>query len=86
MTQAGFQIVPGEHPIAPVMLGDAALAARFAEKLLALGVYVIGFSYPVVPMGKARIRTQMSAGHDRAQIDRAIESFITVGRELGVVR
>jgi glycine C-acetyltransferase len=86
MTQAGFQIVPGEHPIAPVMLGDAALAAHFAEKLLALGVYVIGFSYPVVPMGKARIRTQMSAGHDRPQIDRAIESFITVGRELGVVR
>jgi glycine C-acetyltransferase len=85
MTQAGFQIVPGEHPIAPVMLGDAALASRFAEKLLALGVYVIGFSYPVVPMGKARIRTQMSAGHDRAQIDRAIESFITVGREFGVV-
>jgi glycine C-acetyltransferase len=85
MLQAGFQIVPGEHPIAPVMLGDAALAGRFAEKLLALGVYVIGFSYPVVPMGKARIRTQMSAGHDRPQIDRAIESFITVGRELGVV-
>ncbi len=86
MTEAGFQIVPGEHPIAPVMLGDAALAAKFAEKLLALGVYVIGFSYPVVPMGKARIRTQMSAGHDRAQVDRAIEAFITVGRELGVVR
>jgi glycine C-acetyltransferase len=86
MTDAGFQIVPGEHPIAPVMLGDAALAAKFAEKLLALGVYVIGFSYPVVPMGKARIRTQMSAGHDRAQVDRAVEAFITVGRELGVVR
>ena len=67
------------------MLGDAALAAKFAEKLLALGVYVIGFSYPVVPMGKARIRTQMSAGHDRTQIDRAVEAFITVGRELGVV-
>ena len=86
MTDAGFQIVPGEHPIAPVMLGDAALAAKFAEKLLALGVYVIGFSYPVVPMGKARIRTQMSAGHDRAQVDRAVEAFITVGRELDVVR
>jgi glycine C-acetyltransferase len=86
MSAAGFQIVPGEHPIAPVMLGDATLAAKFAEKLLALGVYVIGFSYPVVPMGKARIRTQMSAGHDRAQIDRAVDAFITVGRELGVVR
>jgi glycine C-acetyltransferase len=86
MTGIGFSIVPGEHPIAPVMLGDAALAARFAERLLDLGVYVIGFSYPVVPMGKARIRTQMSAGHDRAQIDRAIAAFETVGRELGVIR
>jgi glycine C-acetyltransferase len=86
MTDAGFQVVPGEHPIAPVMLGDAALAAKFAEKLLELGIYVIGFSYPVVPMGKARIRTQMSAGHDRGQIDRAVAAFITVGRELGVVR
>jgi glycine C-acetyltransferase len=85
MTAAGFQIAAGEHPIAPVMLGDAALAGRFAERLLALGVYVIGFSYPVVPLGKARIRTQMSAGHDRAQLDRAIAGFITVGRELGVV-
>ena len=85
MTEAGFQVVPGEHPIAPVMLGDAALAASFAEKLLDRGVYVIGFSYPVVPMGKARIRTQMSAGHDRAQLDRAIEAFVDVGRELGVL-
>jgi glycine C-acetyltransferase len=85
MTAAGFSIVPGEHPIAPVMLGDAALAANFAERLLDRGVYVIGFSYPVVPMGKARIRTQMSAGHDRAQIDRAIEAFVAVGRELGVL-
>jgi glycine C-acetyltransferase len=86
MTEAGFTIVPGEHPIAPVMLGDAALAARFAEKLLERGVYVIGFSYPVVPMGKARIRTQMSAGHTIGQLDRAIDSFIAVGRELGVIR
>jgi glycine C-acetyltransferase len=85
MTEAGFEVVPGEHPIAPVMLGDAALAAKFAEKLLDHGVYVIGFSYPVVPMGKARIRTQMSAGHDRPQLDRAIEAFIAVGRELGVL-
>ena len=85
MTEAGFQVVPGEHPIAPVMLGDAALAARFAEKLLERGVYVIGFSYPVVPMGKARIRTQMCAGHTLEQLDRAIEGFIAVGRELGVI-
>ena len=84
MTDAGFQIVPGEHPIVPVMLGDAALAAKFAEKLLEHGVYVIGFSFPVVPMGKARIRTQMCAGHDRGQLDRAIEAFIAIGRELGV--
>jgi glycine C-acetyltransferase len=85
MTEAGFDIVPGEHPIAPVMLGDAALAARFAERLLELGVYVIGFSYPVVPMGKARIRTQMCAGHSLEQLDAAIEAFVAVGRELGVI-
>jgi glycine C-acetyltransferase len=86
MNEAGFTIVPGEHPIAPVMLGDATLAAKFAEKLLERGVYVIGFSYPVVPMGKARIRTQMTAGHSLEQLDRAIEGFIAVGRELGVIR
>jgi glycine C-acetyltransferase len=85
MNEAGFTIVPGEHPIAPLMLGDAALAAKFAEKLLERGVYVIGFSYPVVPMGKARIRTQMTAGHSLQQLDRAIEGFIAVGRELGVI-
>jgi glycine C-acetyltransferase len=85
MTEAGFTIVPGEHPIAPVMLGDAALAARFAERLLERGVYVIGFSFPVVPMGKARIRTQMCAGHTLEQLDRAIDGFIEVGRELGVL-
>jgi glycine C-acetyltransferase len=86
MTEAGFTIAPGEHPIAPVMLGDAALAARFAERLLERGVYVIGFSYPVVPMGKARIRTQMCAGHTLEQLDRAIEGFVAVGRELAVIR
>ena len=69
-----------------VMLGDAALASKFAEKLLERGVYVIGFSYPVVPMGKARIRTQMTAGHSLEQLERAIEGFIAVGRELGVIR
>jgi glycine C-acetyltransferase len=86
MTAAGFTIVPGEHPIVPVMLGDAALAAKFAEKLLERGVYVIGFSFPVVPMGKARIRTQMSAGHTVEQLEQAIRGFIDVGRELGVIR
>jgi len=85
MSAAGFNIVPGEHPIAPVMIGDAALAARFAEHLLERGVYVIGFSYPVVPMGKARIRTQMCAGHTLEQLDRAIDGFVAVGRELGVI-
>jgi glycine C-acetyltransferase len=85
MLEAGFDIVPGEHPIAPVMIGDAALAARFAERLLERGVYVIGFSYPVVPMGKARIRTQMCAGHTLEQLDRAIDGFVAVGRELGVL-
>ncbi|MBP6108074.1 MAG: glycine C-acetyltransferase [Steroidobacteraceae bacterium] len=85
MSEAGFTLVPGGHPIAPVMLGDATLASKFAEKLLERGVYVIGFSYPVVPMGKARIRTQMTAGHSLEQLDRAIEGFIAVGRELGVI-
>ncbi len=85
MTAAGFTIVPGEHPIAPVMIGDAALAARFAERLLEHGVYVIGFSYPVVPMGKARIRTQTCAGHTLEQLDRAIGAFVSVGRELGIL-
>ncbi len=85
MSAAGFTLVPGEHPIVPVMLGDAALAGKFAERLLDRGVYVVGFSFPVVPMGKARIRTQMSAGHDRAQLDRAIDAFVAVGRETGVL-
>jgi glycine C-acetyltransferase len=86
MTTAGFELLPGEHPIVPVMLGDAALAARFAERLLERGVYVIGFSYPVVPMGKARIRTQMCAGHSREQLDRAVDAFTEVGRELGLIQ
>ena len=81
-----FTLVPGEHPIIPVMLGDAALAARMADRLLELGVYVIGFSFPVVPHGKARIRTQMSAAHTRAQLELAVDAFRTAGRELGVVR
>jgi glycine C-acetyltransferase len=82
---AGFELKPGEHPIIPVMLGDAALAGRVADALLARGVYVIGFSYPVVPKGQARIRTQMSAALTRAQLERALDAFAAVGRELGVL-
>ncbi len=85
MTERGFDLKPGEHPIVPVMLGDARLATAMADRLLEHGVYVIGFSYPVVPKGEARIRTQMSAGLDRGHLDRAIEAFTTVGRELGVI-
>lgn len=84
MTEAGFDIAPGEHPIVPVMLGDAALAGRFAEAMLARGVYVIGFSYPVVPQGKARIRTQISAAHTREDLQRAVEAFVDVRQELGI--
>ncbi|MBD8524661.1 glycine C-acetyltransferase [Pseudomarimonas arenosa] len=86
MTEAGFDLKPGEHPICPVMLYDAPLAQRFAERLLELGVYAIGFFFPVVPKGQARIRTQMSAAHTGEQLDRAIEAFITTGRELGVIK
>ena len=86
LSRAGFSLKPGEHPIIPVMLGDAALAARMADKLLERGVYVIGFSFPVVPKDQARIRTQMSAALERPQLQRAIEAFTTVGRELGVIR
>jgi glycine C-acetyltransferase len=86
LTQAGFDLKPGEHPIIPVMLGDAALAGRMAERLLERGVYVIGFSYPVVPKGQARIRTQMSAALSREQLERAVAAFTEVGRELGVLR
>ncbi len=85
LTAAGFDLKPGQHPIIPVMLGDAALAARMADALLARGVYVIGFSYPVVPQGEARIRTQMSAALTREQLGRALEAFSQVGRALGVV-
>jgi glycine C-acetyltransferase len=86
MTQAGFDLKPGEHPIIPVMLGDAALATRMADALLARGVYVIGFSFPVVPKGQARIRTQMSAALTRPELERAVAAFTEVGRELGVLR
>lgn len=84
LVDAGFQLVPGEHPIIPIMFGDAVRAARFAEAMLAEGVYVIAFSYPVVPQGKARIRTQMSAAHTQADLTRGLEAFAKVKRELGV--
>jgi glycine C-acetyltransferase len=86
MTKLGFDLKPGAHPIIPVMLGDARLAGAMADRLLDEGVYVIGFSYPVVPHGQARIRTQMSAGHSRDHLERAIAAFEKVGRELKVIR
>ncbi|MFW5660168.1 MAG: aminotransferase class I/II-fold pyridoxal phosphate-dependent enzyme, partial [Oceanicaulis sp.] len=85
MTEAGFELLPGEHPIIPVMLGDAALSQKMADALMEEGVYVIGFFYPVVPKGKARIRTQMSAAHTPEQIDQAVDAFTKVGKRLGVV-
>ncbi len=78
MTELGFNILPGEHPITPVMLGDAALASRMADALLERGIYVIGFSYPVVPQGKARIRVQVSAAHTRQELQFATEQFAAV--------
>ncbi|WP_223653003.1 glycine C-acetyltransferase [Hymenobacter psoromatis] len=86
MTAAGFDITPGEHPIVPVMLYDAKLAQEFAARMLDEGIYVVGFYYPVVPQGKARIRVQLSAAHTRAQLDKAIAAFTKVGRELGVLQ
>jgi len=85
MSKLGFRLLPGEHPIIPVMLGDAPLALAMAERLLAHGVYVIGFAYPVVPQGAARIRTQMCASHTRDDLDKAIQAFAAVGRELDVI-
>lgn len=85
MTEAGFDMKPGEHPIVPIMLYDAVLSQKMAEKLLEKGIYVIGFYYPVVPKGEARIRVQISAGHDREHLDAAINAFIEVGKELGVI-
>ncbi|WP_432735401.1 glycine C-acetyltransferase [Maridesulfovibrio sp. FT414] len=86
MSEAGFELVPGNHPIIPVMLGDAVLAQKMAAGLLKEGIYVIGFSFPVVPKGAARIRTQMSAGHTPEQVNKAVDAFIKVGRELGVIK
>jgi glycine C-acetyltransferase len=85
LEKAGFTLKPGQHPIVPVMLGDASQASRMADRLLEKGIYVIGFSYPVVPQGHARIRIQLSAAHTPEQIDRAVAAFAEVGRELGVI-
>jgi glycine C-acetyltransferase len=85
LTGLGFRLVAGDHPIIPVMLGDAPLAASMADRLLEEGVYVVGFSYPVVPEGQARIRVQMSAAHTRAELERAVAAFAKVGRALGVI-
>ena len=85
MAAAGFELRPGTHPIVPVMLHDAPLAQRFAERLIEEGIYAIGFFFPVVPKGQARIRTQLSAAHTREHLDRAIDAFTRIGRELGVI-
>ena len=85
MTEAGFDILPGEHPIVPIMLYDAVLAQNFASKLLAEGIYVIGFFFPVVPKGKARIRVQLSAAHESSHLEKAVAAFTKVGKELGVI-
>lgn len=85
MTKLGFKLIPGEHPIIPVMLGDASLAGRMSNRLLELGIYVVGFSYPVVPKGLARIRTQMSASHELHHLDKAIDAFEAVGKEFSVI-
>jgi glycine C-acetyltransferase len=85
MAQAGFELKPGTHPIVPVMVHDAPLAQKMAAELLDEGIYVVGFFFPVVPKGQARIRTQMSAAHSREQLDRAIDAFTRVGRRLGVL-
>jgi len=86
MTEAGFDIKPGDHPIVPIMLYDAVLAQNFASRLLEEGIYVIGFFYPVVAKGQARIRVQLSAGHEQRHLDKAIEAFTKVGKELGVLK
>jgi glycine C-acetyltransferase len=84
MTSLGFKVLPGTHPICPIMLGDAALAVKVADAMLHKGVYVIGFSYPVVPKGEARIRTQISAAHSRADLQKALDAFGAVKKEMGL--
>jgi glycine C-acetyltransferase len=85
MSDAGFDIRPGVHPIVPILLGDARLAQQMAADLLREGIYVIGFSYPVVPKGQARIRVQVSAAHEPAHLERAVAAFVKVGRSHGVI-
>jgi glycine C-acetyltransferase len=85
MQGLGFNLIPGEHPIIPIMLGEAPLAVKLAERVQAQGVYVVAFAFPVVPHGKARIRTQMSAAHSRDQLDQVIQAFTLAGRELDVI-
>lgn len=85
MTRAGFTIAGMDHPICPVMLGDAKLASEFADEMLDRGIYVIGFSFPVVPKGKARIRVQISAAHTPKEIDQCVNAFVEVGKKLGVI-
>ncbi|HZK65296.1 MAG TPA: aminotransferase class I/II-fold pyridoxal phosphate-dependent enzyme, partial [Puia sp.] len=85
MAAAGFDIKPGDHPIVPIMLYDAVIAQEFAAKLMDEGIYVIGFFFPVVPKGQARIRVQLSAAHEKTHLDRAVEAFVKMGKELGVV-
>ncbi len=85
MEKLGFELVPGEHPIIPVMLGDAKLAQEFADEMINEGIFVIGFCYPVVPQGKARIRTQMSAAHTQNDLDKAISAFKVVGKKLKII-
>jgi glycine C-acetyltransferase len=86
MSEAGFDIKPGEHPIVPIMLYDAVLAQQFAARLLDEGIYVIGFFFPVVAKGQARIRVQLSAAHDQSHLDKAIDAFIKIGKELNVLK
>ena len=85
MSKAGFTLAGADHPIIPVMLGDAKVAAEMAERLLEKGIYVIAFSYPVVPQGQARIRTQMSAAHSPEDVDRCIAAFVETGEEMGLI-
>jgi glycine C-acetyltransferase len=85
MAALGYDLVPGGHPIIPVMIGDALKAKRLADALLGEGIYVISFSFPVVPQGKARIRTQMSAAHSREDLERTVAAFAKVGRQLGLI-
>jgi glycine C-acetyltransferase len=90
MTEAGFDIIPGDHPIVPIMFGkfenDAKLAQDFAADMLDEGIYVIGFSFPVVPRGQARIRVQLSAGHDKEHVDKAIAAFVKIGKKHNVIK